>query len=76
MNPASIFAFVKAILPTKKIAAWILGLIGAALAVAMGVSNPELKAQYCASEVVSLPSTAPAAMPAADAAKVKALGEK
>ena len=55
MNAATIIAMLKAILPTKKIAAWILGVLGAALAIFMGVTNSDLKAQYCASEVVNLP---------------------
>lgn len=64
MNPAIILGFLKAILPTKKIAAWILGIIGAALALFMGVNNSDLKAQFCASETVQLPKVeAPAPAP-------------
>jgi hypothetical protein len=50
-----ILALLKALLPTKKIGAWILGLLGAALALALGVSNSDLKSQFCASEPVELP---------------------
>lgn len=55
MSSAVILGFLKAILPTKRIAAWILGVLGAALAFFMGVNNSELKTQYCASETVQLP---------------------
>jgi len=55
MNPAAILGFLKMILPTKKIGAWILGIMGAALALFMGVNGAELKASYCASDAVSLP---------------------
>ena len=50
-----LLALLKALLPTKKIGAWILAILGAALALALGVSNSDLKAQYCASEAVELP---------------------
>jgi len=56
MNMVAIMTFFKAILPTKKISAWILGLIAAALAMFMGVNNADLKTQFCANEVVSLPA--------------------
>lgn len=55
MSTAWIIAFIKSILPTKKIAAWILGIIGAGVALFMGVNNSDLKAQFCASEIVDLP---------------------
>ena len=55
MNVAAILGILKAILPTKKISAWILGVIGAGLALFMGVNNEDLKAQFCASESVKLP---------------------
>ncbi len=64
MNLATILTFLKAILPTKKIAAWIVGVIAAAIAVLMGVNNAELKAAYCAGEPVSLPTIAAPATPA------------
>lgn len=67
MNPAIILGFLKALLPTKKIAAWILGILGAALAFFMGVNNADLKSQFCANEVVQLPKVeapAPAPVPA------------
>lgn len=48
--------FVKAILPTKRIAAWILGLLCAVVALVMGVSGTDIKTQFCASDdVVNLP---------------------
>jgi len=58
MNPATILTFLKAILPSKKIGAYLLGLIGAALALFLGVSNSDLKAQFCANEAVNLPAVA------------------
>jgi hypothetical protein len=65
MSTAVIMGFLKALLPTKRIAAWILGVIGAALALFMGVNNAELKTQFCASEPVQIPKIeAPAAAPA------------
>ena len=56
MNVAAILGILKAVLPTKKISAWILGIIGAALALFMGVNNEDLKAQFCASETVKIPA--------------------
>lgn len=64
MSLDTIWKFVKALLPTKKIAAWILGLIAAALAVFMGVNNADLKAQFCANEPLALPKMAPVVAPA------------
>jgi hypothetical protein len=59
-----ILMFLKALLPTKKIGAWLLALLGAALALFLGVSNSDLKKQYCASEEVNLPAvTAPTPAP-------------
>jgi len=65
MNPAVIIGFLKAILPTKKITAWILGVIAAALALFMGVNNEDLKAQYCKDAVVTLPTQVIEQMPEA-----------
>lgn len=56
MSTMAIIEFLKALLPTKKIAAWILGIVGAILAILMGVNNADLKAQFCANEVVTLPA--------------------
>lgn len=57
MNLVTILGFLKAVLPTKRIAAWVVGLLAALVAVIMGVNNAELKAQYCSTaEVVSLPA--------------------
>lgn len=80
MNPATVFAFLKALLPTKKIATWILGIISAAIALFLGLNNADLKAQFCASEVVTLPAlpvvaapviSVPATVPAAAAQALK-----
>lgn len=67
MNLPVILTFLKSILPTKKIGAYILGVLGALLALFLGVSNPDLKAAYCAADPVSipaLPDTAPVPPPA------------
>jgi hypothetical protein len=56
MNIAVVISFLKAILPTKKIGAYILGLLGAVLALFLGVSNPDIKAAYCAADAVVLPA--------------------
>jgi hypothetical protein len=50
-----VLAFLKAILPSKKIGAWILALLGAVLAGFLGVANSDLKKEFCAAEVVELP---------------------
>ena len=70
MNIATILGFAKAILPTKRISAWILGLIAAVIAVVMGVSGSDLKAQFCANDPVDIPkieipATAPEIVPEA-----------
>lgn len=64
MNFASVWGFIKMILPTKKIGAWILGIIAAIVALVMGVSNADLKAQFCANEPVNLPALPKLAPPA------------
>jgi len=51
-----ILSFLKAIIPTKKVSAYLLGLIAAALAVFMGVNNSDLKEEYCKSAPVELPA--------------------
>jgi len=56
MNTAVILAFVKKLLPMNKIGAFILGLIGAALALLIGVSSTDLKTSYCNADAVSLPA--------------------
>lgn len=64
MNATVIFEFVKKILPMNKIGAFILGVIGAGLALVVGVSNSDLKKSYCEADVVALPKAevvAPAA---------------
>jgi len=70
MSAATILALLKSILPTKKIGAWILGVLGAALALFMGIKNSDLKETFCASAAVELPKievVAPA--PAVEAPK-------
>lgn len=62
MSPVAIWELLKSILPTKRIAAWILGVLAAILALVMGVNQMDLKAQFCANDVVTLPKiAAPAA---------------
>lgn len=56
MGSAVILNFLKAILPTKKIGAWILGLLGAVVALALGISNGDLKATFCATDAASMPA--------------------
>jgi hypothetical protein len=67
MTGMKIWGIIRAILPTKKIGAWILGILGAVVALILGVSNTDLKEQFCATkEVVELPKIevqAPAALP-------------
>lgn len=55
MNVAAILALLKAVLPTKKIGAWIVGILAAVVALLMGVKNTDLKDQFCANPVVELP---------------------
>jgi hypothetical protein len=65
MSMAVVFEFLKKLLPMNKIGAFILGLIGAALALFIGTNNADMKAAYCAAEVVALPKVeAPAVVPA------------
>lgn len=64
MNGVVILGLLKALLPTKRIAAWIVGLLSAVVALAVGVSNTELKTQYCSTtEVVQLPKLPDLAAP-------------
>lgn len=74
MSLATVWAFLKNILPTKKIAAWIVGVLAALVALVMGVNNTDLKTQFCSSETVNLPKIevsqpAPAPAPAPDVKK-------
>lgn len=66
MTGLKIWAILKTILPTKRIAAWVVGILAAIVALVMGVSNEALKEQFCANPVVELPKieVAPAAAPA------------
>lgn len=79
MSLATVLTFLKAVLPTKKISAWIVGILAALVALVMGISNSDLKAQYCASDAVNLPTlpavVAPAA-PAVVAVPVKVIDSK
>lgn len=56
MSALAILELLKKLLPKTKIGAWILGLIAAAMALALGVSQGDLKEKFCASEPVVLPS--------------------
>lgn len=56
--------FVTKLLPKNKIGAWILGVISAALALALGVSSVDLKDSFCRAEAVKLPVEAAPAQPA------------
>lgn len=50
-----ILAIVKMLIPKNKLGAWLLGLIGAGLALLIGANNAELKDAYCKAEPVALP---------------------
>lgn len=66
MSWVTVLNFLKAILPTKRIAAWILGVIAAIVALIMGVNSSDLKEQFCSNAPVDLPKVeikAPAAAP-------------
>jgi hypothetical protein len=66
-----VLTFLKAILPNKKIGAWILGLLGALLAGFLGVANSDIKKEFCAAEVVELPKVEAPAAPVAPVEKVE-----
>ncbi len=63
MSWVTIIGFLKAILPTKKIAAWIVGILAAIVALVMGVNSADLKTQFCANEPVALPKLSVPAVP-------------
>jgi len=71
MTGLKIWGILKALLPTKKIGAWIVGILAAIVALVMGVSNSDLKATFCASAPVELPKIeiAPAPAPTVEAPK-------
>lgn len=71
MNLSVILGFLKALLPKKRIGSWILGILGAGLAVFMGVNNAELKEQYCSNPPVELPKLEAAPSPAPSVAPEK-----
>jgi len=71
MSVEMILGFIKAIVPSKKIAAWILGVIGAGLALFMGISNSDLKASFCAADAVVLPAPAAVVAPAVEKPSAK-----
>lgn len=52
MNPIVVWSFLKSILPTKKIMAWILGVITAAIALFAGLNSQDLKDQFCATQEI------------------------
>jgi hypothetical protein len=51
----STLKILKAIIPTKRIMAWVLGLITAGLAVLGGLNAPELKDQFCKDVLPEIP---------------------
>jgi len=52
-----VWMVLKAILPTKKIGAWIVGVLAALVALVMGVANSDLKAEFCSTtSVITLPT--------------------
>ena len=56
MNLASVLSLLKSVLPTKKIAAWILAVLTAVVALVMGLNSADVKASFCSSDtVVTLP---------------------
>lgn len=55
MDFVKIWAIVRNILPTKRIGAWIVGVLAAIVALVMGVKNTELKDAFCSAPVVELP---------------------
>lgn len=68
-----IWAILRAILPTKKIGAWIVGVFAAFVALVMGVSSEGIKEHFCASPAVEIPKIevkTPEALP--EAPKVEA----
>jgi hypothetical protein len=65
MNVPFLLNLLKSILPTKKIAAYLVGLASAIIALAMGLNSVELKAQFCATQdMVQLPKMVIAPTPA------------
>jgi hypothetical protein len=65
------------ILPTKKIGAWILGIVGALIALVLGVANSDLKEQFCSTkEVVELPKIEIKEPAPAEPVKVEATTKK
>jgi hypothetical protein len=69
MSIAVVLEFIKKILPMNKIGAFILGLIGAALALLIGVNSSDLKASYCAADAVALPKVVAPVVPSAEPVK-------
>jgi len=67
-----VWTFLRAILPTKKIGAWIVGILAALVALVMGVKNSDLKDTFCASapvelrkvEIKEVPAPSPSPSPA------------
>jgi len=65
MNVPFLLNFLKSILPTKKIAAYLVGLVSAIIALMMGLNAVDLKAQFCSTqEMVQLPKMVIAPTPA------------
>jgi len=62
MNTAMVLGFLKKILPMNKIGAFILGVIGAGLALLLGANSADMKTAYCNADAVEVPAlVAPAA---------------
>lgn len=55
MSALKVWLFIKGFLPWKKIGAYLLGVIGVVVAGVIGVSNTDLKDEYCKSAPVELP---------------------
>jgi len=55
MTGLKIWGILKTILPTKRIGAWIVGVLAAVVALVMGISNTDLKDAFCAAPAVELP---------------------
>jgi hypothetical protein len=64
MNIAVVLEFLKKLLPMNKIGGFILGVIGAALAILLGANNADMKAAYCAADAVALPKVEAPVVPA------------
>lgn len=71
MSALKVWLFIKGFLPWKKIGAYLLGVIGVVVAGVIGVSNTDLKDEYCKSAPVELPKIEAPAAPVAPVAPEK-----